>query len=136
MEKITIENGIKLVAKQVKTFPLGIGQTFDNLINTLPKEGERACYGISWMEGERVIYYAAAEQKGTSELRDFALEPWTIESGEYMAIPITNWREKLDSIKDVFHNLMQDERTDKLKPCVEWYKTDAEMLCMMKTVSN
>jgi len=27
---------------------------------------------------------------------------------------------------------MNDERSDKNKPCVEWYKTEEEMLCMMQ----
>jgi DNA-binding cell septation regulator SpoVG len=83
-----------------------------------------------------VVYYAAAEQIGNTELKDQAFEPWTIESGEYIALPVRQWREKTDTIKDVFCLLMQDARADKSKPCVEWYKTDDEMLCMIKTTSN
>jgi len=136
MEKMTLIKPIQLVAKQVKTFPNGIGQTFDNLANTLPDGMQRAYYGISWMEHEKVIYYAAAEQKATHEINKYSLEPWTIESGEYLFIPVLGWRSKTDSIKDVFGTLMNDTRTDKTKPCVEWYQTDERMLCMMKTLDK
>lgn len=136
MEKITLDKAVKLVAKQVKTFPLGISEIFDHLLHTLPEGKARAYFGISWMEDDRVVYYAAAEQRAPSELKDFELEPWTIESGEYLAIPITQWYQKLDSIKDVFHHLMLDQRTDKTKPCIEWYQSDNKMLCMMKIISN
>ena len=34
--------------------------------------------------------------------------------------------------KDVFHEIMQDERADHTKPAVEWYKNDDDMLCMVK----
>jgi hypothetical protein len=136
MEEISLANPIDLVAKQVKTFPLGIEQAFDNLASTLPNGMSRAYYGISWMEDGKVIYYAAAEQNGKAEHQEFALEPWTIESGKYIAVTVLDWHKKIDSIKDVFHNLMEDTRTDKTKPYVEWYKSDDEMICMMKVASN
>ncbi|RAV98998.1 hypothetical protein [Pseudochryseolinea flava] len=132
MEKITVQTPIQLVAKQVKTFPAGIGETFDHLANVLPHSMSRAYYGISWMEGEDIIYYAAAQQQHSEEIDQFALEPWTIESGDYLSITVLNWRSKTDSIKDVFHDLMQDKRIDDTKPCVEWYVSDYKMLCMIK----
>lgn len=136
MEKITLKSPVQLVAKQVKTFPLGIGQTFDSLATTLPSGMERAYYGISWMENDKVIYYAAAEQKENAEINKYALEPWTIESGDYLSVSVINWRDKLDTIKDVFHNLMENTATDKTKPCIEWYQSDEKMLCMMRTIDN
>lgn len=30
--------------------------------------------------------------------------------------------------------MMQDNNVDKAKLCVEWYKNDEEMLCMMKAI--
>jgi hypothetical protein len=30
---------------------------------------------------------------------------------------------------------MKEENLDKTKPCVEWYKNDDEMLCMLKVKS-
>lgn len=136
MEKITLKSPIQLVAKQVKSFPVGIGQTFDALAHTLPNGMERAYYGISWMENDKIIYYAAAEQKENAEINQYALEPWTIESGDYLSVPIINWRDKLDTIKAVFHNLMENVTTDKTKPCIEWYQSDEKMLCMMRTIEN
>ncbi len=39
---------------------------------------------------------------------------------------------KTDSIKDVFHELMQDTRADIATSSIEWYKTDDEMTCLHK----
>ena len=136
MEKITLKSPIQLVAKQVKSFPLGIAQTFDALPKTLPNGMERAYYGISWMENDKIIYYAAAEQKENAEINQYALEPWTIESGDYLSVPIINWRDKLDTIKAVFHNLKENVTTDKTKPCIEWYQSDEKMLFMIRTIEN
>ena len=46
---------------------------------------------------------------------------------------VRDWRKKTGCIKDVFHEMMQDNRFDGSKPCIEWYKNDEEMLCMLKT---
>jgi hypothetical protein len=36
----------------------------------------------------------------------------------------------------VFHEIMRDGRVDKTKPCVEWYKNDDEMMCMIKQLTK
>ena len=46
--------------------------------------------------------------------------------------PLYGWRTKTDCIKDIFHEIMQDERAGHTKPAVEWYKNDDEMMCMVK----
>jgi DNA-binding cell septation regulator SpoVG len=56
----------------------------------------------------------------------------TIEKGEYLVKPLYDWRTKTDCIKDIFHEIMQDERADHTKPAVEWYKNDEEMFCMVR----
>ena len=45
---------------------------------------------------------------------------------------IEDWRKNLECIKDVFHDVMEDERADKSKEVIEWYKTGTEMLCLVK----
>jgi hypothetical protein len=56
----------------------------------------------------------------------------TIEKGAYLAATVYDWMSKTDSIKDVFDALMKDKRVAMGVPCVEWYKSDDEMVCMMK----
>ena len=50
MEKYTVENDIPVFGLQVKTFPSGIGETFDQLVRLLPGGFDRSFYGISFFE--------------------------------------------------------------------------------------
>ena len=115
----------------VTTFPNGIKEAFDHLISTFGKN--RTYYGISWLdENDSVQYYAMVSEAFQEEGNKYYYEKLVIKKGEYRTEAIWNWLSKLDSIKEVFHRLMPDNRPDKNHPCVEWYKTDDEMLCMIK----
>jgi hypothetical protein len=116
---------------QVKTFPNGITEAFEMLVKRFGKE--RSYFGISWMdENQRVIYYAMVSELVKGEGNKYHYEKLVIHKGEYHTETINDWMSKLDSIKDVFHGLMSDSMPDKNHPCVEWYKSDDEMLCMIR----
>ena len=133
MEKYYLNNDLKVFGTQVKTFPEGIGAAFEALIKMLPDGPERQYYGISYMtkDGE-IIYKATVLEKYEGEAKKYHCEISVIEKGEYLTEVIHDWRKKTDCIKDVFHDMMQDSRIDKSKPCVEWYKNSDEMFCMVK----
>lgn len=133
MEKYHITQNLKVFGTQVKTFPEGIGEAFHNLIEMLPDGKNRSYYGISEFNNGRMVYYAAAEETFTGEAKKYNCETYTIEKGNYLTVAIHDWRSKTDSIKDVFGALLQNHSADKTKPCVEWYKNDDQMLCMVKT---
>lgn len=119
------------IGQQVPTFPNGIKEAFGNLMKTLGNN--RAYYGISWMdEDDKVIYYAMAQEAFPGEGRQHNYDILPIEKGEYRGEAIQNWMSKTDSIKDVFHNLMGNIKADKNHPCIEWYMSDDEMVCMVK----
>jgi hypothetical protein len=134
MEKYILKESINVLVKPVLTFPLGISETFDSLEQMLPEGKTRDYFGLSWIENGKIIYFAGAREKFDGESKSFKCESMVIGNGEYMVVAIQDWYNHLDSIKDVFHNLMQDPRADLTKPCVEWYKTTEEMWCMMKVV--
>jgi hypothetical protein len=132
MNTTTIDSDRKVFGFQVKNFPDKIGEAFDELMNKLPDGKQRTYYGVSWMEGNDVIYYTAVEQKSEGEAETFGAKKFTIGKGEYLAETIPDWMPKVGSIKDVFGKMMSDPRTDLTKPCIEWYKSDKEMICLMK----
>jgi predicted transcriptional regulator YdeE len=133
METFHLKNDIAAIGFQVKTFPQGIGEAFDSLYKTLPEGPERTYYGISWMTPDRaIVYNVAATEKSDSEAVKYNYERFIIEKGQYLTITVKGWMTKTDSIKDVFGELMRDKRMDETKPCVEWYKSDDEMMCMIK----
>ncbi len=138
MEKYELKDNVKVFGIQVKTFPYGIEQAFDALFKMLPAESRMRSYcGISkFGKDGSILYYAAAEEIFNGEAEKYSCDRFIIEKGEYLTETIYDWYKKTDCIKDVFHILMQDTRIDKTKPCVEWYKSNDEMICMVKMVSS
>ncbi|MEJ7677834.1 MAG: hypothetical protein WKG06_08200 [Segetibacter sp.] len=132
MEKYNLENDLKVFGVEVKDFPEGIGDAFDKIVDMISGEFDRSYYGISEMTEKGFIYKAAAEEKYEGEAEKYNCKRYTIEKSEYLMVTIKDWRKKIDSIKEVFHQMMQDGHIDKTKPCIEWYKNDDEMFCMAK----
>ena len=131
MEDYNLEKDIALFGKQVTTFPEGIKHAFGDLMKTFGTT--RAYYGISWFgESDNIIYYAMATQVFDSEAKMPGYETIVIPKGKYRTETIYNWLTKTDCIKDVFHDLMGDNKPDKTHPAIEWYRSDDEMLCMIK----
>jgi hypothetical protein len=121
---------IAVTGVEVKTFPTGIKEAFETLMKTLGRD--RAFYGISWMdEGDHVKYYAMAREAFPGEGKLNNLECLTIEKGKYQTEALHDWLSKTDCIKDVFHRLMGNDKPDKNRPCIEWYQSNEEMLCMI-----
>ena len=132
VEKYNLTDDVKVFGVYVKTFPNGIREAFDPLVKMLPGEFDRSYFGISYMTKEgAIIYKAAAEEKYEGEAEKYHCERYIIEKGEYLTKRVRDWRKKTDSIKKVFHEMMQESRIDKTKPIIEWYKNDTEMLCMV-----
>lgn len=133
MEKMNLKKNIKTFGLQVKTFPNGIDEAFNELINkTGDKAGERNYYRLSFLKDGKMVYNAVAEEKENDEASKYNYETFTIEGGDYYTEEVDDWQSKTDCIKDVFMEMMKDDNVDKQKPAVEWYKDDKEMLCMIK----
>ncbi|MGI8952688.1 MAG: hypothetical protein ACR2FN_14025 [Chitinophagaceae bacterium] len=132
MEKCNFENDVKVFGFEVKKFPDGVGEAFEKLVNMISEDVNRSYYGISEMTEKGISYKATAEEKFAGEAEKYNCEKFTIKKGEYLAVTLHDWRKKTDCIKDIFMKMMQDNSVDKTQPCIEWYKNDEEMLCMMK----
>ena len=133
METYKIKNDLKVFGKEVTTFPLGVKEAFSALLEMLHDGFKRSYYGLSYTDEKgKIIYMATAEEKHQGEAEKYNCERYVIEKGEYLAVAIDNWLKKIDCIKDVFHDMMEDNRADKSKPVVEWYKTETEMFCLVK----
>ena len=133
METHTIAKDIKVFGLQVVRFPQGIQQAFDELIHAVPEGLNRNYYGISKMDDKgNFAYYAAVEELVEGEGKKHGFDYYTIERGKYLTEAVLDWRSKVAGIKDVFGEMMKSKRYDTTKPCIEWYKNDNEMLCMLK----
>lgn len=134
MKKISIDSDIKVYGFEVDDFPKGIEAAFHKLIATLPAGTGRPCFGLSKMkEDNSILYIAAIEQKEDNEAAKNNCTSYIISKGNYLSVEIQDWMPKVDSIKDVFAELMRHPEASHTAWCVEWYKSDTEMLCLLQT---
>jgi predicted transcriptional regulator YdeE len=137
MKKYNLINDVKVFGFKVNSFPAGIGVAFDELIKkTGDPAGARAYYGISEFKDGKMIYYVVAEEKTEGEAEKYNYEKLKIEKGEYLTSTLFDWRKKTECIKDVFYEIIQDNRVNKSKPAIEWYKNDNEMMCLVKMTES
>lgn len=134
MEKVALQNDIRVFGFEVRSFPEKVGDAFNTLMQSIENDKERAYYGVSYCKNDKIIYKVFAQEKFNGEAKKYNYETYTIEKGEYCTVALKNWQHNLACIKDIFVDMMKDVRTDKSKPCIEWYKSFDEMLCMMKAV--
>lgn len=132
MESYHLKENLNVMGFQVKTFPEGIGEAFDSFIEVLPGALDRAYYGISYVTDEGIVYLATAVENYAGEAEQHNYERYFIEKGDYLTVTVRDWTKKTHTIKDVFAEMLPDHCPDKLRPCVEWYKNDEEMLCMVR----
>lgn len=133
METYNIEKDIQVFGKPVPSFPMGIKYAYDSLVEIVPDALRRSYYGLSrFDEKGSIIYFATVEEAYPGEGKIYHLDTHSVEKGEYISAVVLNWYTKTDSIKEVFHELMQHPQADLTKSCVEWYKSDYEMLCMIR----
>ena len=132
MKQYTLPADIQVFGYQVKNFPAGIDEAFKKLMAVLGGAFDRSFYGVAALKNGSMVYYATAEEKMEGDAEKDVFEKLTIEKGEYLVVPIQDWRNKTTTINGVFHEMLQDSRADKTKPSVEWYKNDNDMWCMIK----
>ena len=132
MERIQLTAEIRVFGLVVENFPHDIGAAFDRLANLVEGGFDRPYYGICEMKDGAMIYRAAAQEMYEGEAARYACEPYVIEKGTYLAVTVHDWRKNTESIKDVFEDILEDDRVDFAKPFVEWYKDDMEMVCMAR----
>lgn len=132
MEKYTLKEDVKVYCTAAKSFPDGIQEAFITLEELLSKEG-RTFYGVSYKSTDGfLIYKAGVSESFEGEAEKYGFESFTISKGEYLIETIFDWRKKIETIGMTFQTLLADSRSDKTSPCVEWYKSDKEVVCMVK----
>jgi hypothetical protein len=132
MEVFQLKKDLPVMGFQVMTFPNGIGDAFDSLVSRIEGGFNRAYYGIGFMtQAGKIVYQAAAEVLEPAEPTKYQLESYVIPKGNYLAVTLRDWRKNLHAIKDVFTEITKDNRV-RDSPCIEWYKDDDEMVCMVR----
>ena len=135
METYLLQQDLQTIGVQVTTFPNGIKEAFGGLMKTLGTS--RDYYGISWFDENGTIqYYAMAGLLHPEEATQHGYVTLTIPKGEYMTETLHNWMNNTDRIKDIFHRMLPNRNPGKSDPCIEWYKSDEEMICMVRIAGS
>lgn len=136
MQTLRIQDDINVFGFEVKSFPNGVGEAFDKLVQMVPEGINRAYYGVSYMDDQgKVVYIAAVEEKNDDKPEANNCQKYSIPKGTYIAETLVDWMQNTDEIKDIFHAMINRPGVDLTKPCIEWYKSDDEMVCMMKLLA-
>jgi hypothetical protein len=141
MEKITIDEDIRVLAVSAPFFPEGIPTAFDKLHSLLEDTTPRKIFGLSRPEKDGdIVYRAAAEELGEGEAEKLACESIVIKKGTYISKRIVNYKEDIPAIRKAFDELMAVTNLDPEGYCVEMYDPDSagygtsneSVLCMIR----
>ncbi len=133
MKNYFLNDDIKIFCVTAKSFPEGIMEAFTTLEKMLPTINGRIFYGISYKNKDGSIgYKAAVAESFEGEGEKYNCETFIITRGEYLTETIMNWRNNIPAIGSAFQMLLSDPRLDNSFPCVEWYKSDVEVMCMVR----
>jgi predicted transcriptional regulator YdeE len=133
MEKYELIENINVMYVPAVSFPEGIQSAFENLERNLPSNDDRKLFGISWPDKNgKIMYKAAAEEKYKGEGKKYGLDIFTIKKGTYISKLIKDYKKDLSQIGATFRQLLQHPELDINGYCLEWYKGNDDVLCLVK----
>ena len=133
MENYELVRDIMVIYVPSTSFPDGIPAAFDNLKSRLTSKDGRLFFGISWPDKNRkIIYKAATEEKYKGEGEKYGLETFIIKKGIYISELVKDYKKDLSQIGATFQRLLQHPELDTTGYCLEWYKGDDDVLCLVK----
>jgi hypothetical protein len=134
MEEFYIEKDICLVYELANDFESDIAASFLRLAEKIKNDGKkRDCYGIVISEKNVMQYRAAYTESNSGEGIALRIPTIVIPRGNYYSIRMEDWSKKLLQIGPTFDQLLQSGKVDLKSPCIEYYKTERELICMIKS---
>ena len=136
MENYNLEKDIKVFCITAKSFPEGVLEAHQSLHSLVPYSSDRKYFGISRPENGVIIYKSAAEELEKGELSKHGLEEFIIKKGNYISIVIKDFMKNIPAIGNTFKELTAHKGIDPNGYCIELYKNDDELRCMVKLAKN
>lgn len=133
MEVYQMESPVLVIIEKADDFGKGIGEAFVRLAEKLDNKGQkRDCYGIVLKEDGGMNYYAAYTELYSGEANEKSFPTLTISSGTYQSIRVDEWNKNILHIGPTFDQILKSGKVDTSSPCIEFYKTEQELICMVK----
>ncbi|MEO8446767.1 MAG: transcriptional regulator [bacterium] len=137
MEKYNLDIDIKIFCVTADSFPDGILAAHQKLHSLLPTSAGRNFFGVSRPEdGSKIIYRAGVEESFGGEAEQYNCEKIIIKKGVYITIDIPDFHKDIQSIGRAFQELLKDPDIDQEGYCVEMYKGESEVKCMVRLNSK
>ena len=135
LKEYIIEEDISLIYELSNDFEGDIPKSFLRLAESTNNDGKkRDCYGIVLKEGEKMVYRAAFTELFSGEGLSLGILVMTIPKGNYHSILIEDWNQKIMQIGPTFDQILKSGKVDTMSPCIEYYKTERELVCMVKSL--
>ena len=137
MEIYKLDSPIIIITEKASDFGKGIGEAFVRLAEKLDNKGQkRDSYGIVLKEEDGMNYYAAYTELYKGEAIEKSLPSFTISSGNYFSIQVREWNKNILHIGPTFDQILKSGKVDTSSPCIEFYKTEEELICIVKAIQN
>lgn len=132
MERYSLPEDIKVYCITASSFPDGVLAAHQQLHTLLPFSPERRYFGLSRPENGTIEYHAAAAELTPGELSDKDLTEIIIPAGQYNMIAVEHYMHNTAAIGDAFRLLIAAPGIDPQGYCVEWYRTQETVWCMVR----
>ncbi|HYO21422.1 MAG TPA: hypothetical protein VER36_03385 [Flavisolibacter sp.] len=134
MKTFSINKDISVFGVQAHSFPNGVNQAWENLHKLLPGVNRRTLYGVSHgtRHGE-IVYYACVEEAFPGEAAQVGGEAIVLPKGEYIGDVVQDFTTQPQKIGETFQTILRRDDYDTDACCVEWYKNEGEVVCMIKS---
>lgn len=132
MESYNLSKDMKLLCLEATSFPTGIEAAFKDLETRIGGRDGRTFFGISRGSKTGILYKAAVLESSEGEGEKLGLETYIVKKGEYVTETIFDWMQNTSKIGEAFQALLAHPQLDMNSYCVEWYKGENEVLCMVR----
>jgi hypothetical protein len=132
MNTFSLQEDIHVFYVTAKSFPDGILDAFHAVEKLIPDTAGRARYGISSPVNGVIIYKAAITELFPGEGKNYNCESFVITKGDYSIQTLHNPNNDSAIFRNTFQKLLSTPLLDKTFPCVEWYKSPTDVVCMVK----
>jgi hypothetical protein len=132
MEIDTLKEDIHLICVRAISFPDGITEAFQKLEQANTSISNRTFYGISHGGKNGILYWAAVEEKYKGEATALGLESYVIRKGVYATQTVKNIQGNETQVGMVFNKLLAHPKLDQTGECIERYKSNDEVVCMVR----
>ena len=132
MNLFSLKEDIRVLCVVAESFPEGISEAFQAIEKIVHDMTGRTRFGISSSVNGVIVYKAAVTELFQGEGKKYNCESFVIPKGEYSIETLHNFSNDPNLFRKTFQSLLSTPILDKTFPCVEWYASSKEVMCMVK----